>query len=66
MNATEIIRNYVNVWNGRNADTLLAVFTKDGIYSNPDTYPGVGGEALADLQKECGPLFRTLLSNYSM
>jgi hypothetical protein len=51
MNATEIIQNYVDVWNGRDADALLAVFTKDGTYSNPDTYPGVGGEALAAFAK---------------
>jgi steroid delta-isomerase-like uncharacterized protein len=51
MKATEIIQRYVDVWNGRDADALLAVFTKDGTYSNPDTYPGVGGEALAAFAK---------------
>ena len=49
MKATEIIQRYVDVWNGRDADAFLAVFTKDGTYSNPDTYPGIGGEALAAL-----------------
>jgi steroid delta-isomerase-like uncharacterized protein len=51
MKATEIIQRYVDVWNGRDADALLAVFTKNGTYSNPDTYPGVGGEALATFVK---------------
>ena len=51
MHATDVIRHYVDLWNGRNADALLAVFTKDGTYSNPDTYPGVGGEALAAFAK---------------
>jgi steroid delta-isomerase-like uncharacterized protein len=51
MKATEIIQRYVDVWNGRDADALLAVFTKNGTYSNPDTYPGVGGEALAAFVK---------------
>jgi hypothetical protein len=47
MKATEIIQCYVDVWNGRDIDAFLAVFTKDGTYCNPDTYPGIGGEALA-------------------
>ena len=51
MKATEIIQRYVDVWNGRDADAFLAVFTKDGTYSNPDTYPGIGGEALAAFVK---------------
>ena len=51
MNATEIIQNYVDVWNGRDPDAFLAVFTKGGTYSNPDTYPGIGGEALAPFVK---------------
>jgi steroid delta-isomerase-like uncharacterized protein len=51
MKATEIIQRYVDVWNGRDADAFLAVFTKDGTYSNPDTNPGIGGEALATFVK---------------
>ncbi len=51
MKATEIIQRYVDVWNGRDADAFLAVFTKDGTYCNPDTYPGISGEALARFVK---------------
>src|SRR5580704_513229 len=51
MKATEIIQRYVDVWNGRDADALLAVFTKDGIYCSPDTDPGINGEALATFVK---------------
>jgi predicted ester cyclase len=47
MNPTEVIRLYINTWNGRDADALVAAFTKDGTFCNPDTYPGVSGEALA-------------------
>jgi hypothetical protein len=38
MRATEIIQRYVDVWNGRDADALLAVFTKDGTYSDPSYF----------------------------
>lgn len=48
MNAVELSRRYSETWNGRDADALVASFTKDGIYCSPDTSPGVSGEALAD------------------
>lgn len=51
MQATEIIRRYVDVWNGRDANAFLAVFTKDGTYCNPDTAPGISGEDLAAFVK---------------
>jgi SnoaL-like domain len=35
-------------WNGHDADALVAAFTKDGTFCNPDTYPGISGEALAE------------------
>ena len=47
MNSTEVARRYHEAWNGRDADTLRATFTKDGTFCNPDTYPGVSAEALA-------------------
>ena len=47
MKATEVTRRYHDAWNSRDADALVAAFTKDGTFCNPDTYPGVGGEALA-------------------
>jgi SnoaL-like domain len=47
MKATEITRRYHEAWNGRDADALVATFTKDGTFCNPDTYPGVSVEALA-------------------
>jgi predicted ester cyclase len=47
MKATEVARLYHNTWNGRDAGALVGCFTKDGTFCNPDTYPGVSGEALA-------------------
>ena len=47
MKATEVTRRYHDAWNGRDADALVATFTKDGTFCNPDTYPGVSGDALA-------------------
>jgi len=51
MKATEITRRYHDAWSGRDADALVACFTKDGKFCNPDTYPGIGGEALANYVK---------------
>jgi predicted ester cyclase len=45
--AVEVTRRYHDMWNGRDADALVSSFTKDGIFCNPDTYPGINGEALA-------------------
>ena len=47
MKATEITRRYHEAWNGRDADALVANFTKGGTFCSPETYPGVSGEALA-------------------
>jgi hypothetical protein len=47
MKHAEVFRRYHDVWNGRDADALVAIFTKDGTFCNPDTYPGASGEALA-------------------
>jgi predicted ester cyclase len=51
MNATEVARHYHETWNGRDADALVGAFTKDGTFCNPDTYPGIRGEALAAFVK---------------
>jgi len=51
MKATEVTRRYNDAWNGRDADALVACFTKDGTYCSPDTYPGIGGGALANFVK---------------
>jgi nuclear transport factor 2 (NTF2) superfamily protein len=48
MKHAEVFRRYHDAWNGRDADALVATFTKDGTFCNPDTYPGVSGEALAE------------------
>jgi steroid delta-isomerase-like uncharacterized protein len=50
MKATEITRRYHDTWNNRDADALVACFTKDGTYCSPDT-PPIGGEALANFVK---------------
>jgi ketosteroid isomerase-like protein len=51
MKATEVTRRYHDAWNDRDADALVAAFTKGGTFCNPDTYPGVSGEALAAYAK---------------
>jgi steroid delta-isomerase-like uncharacterized protein len=51
MKATEVTQRYHDTWNGRDADALVAVFTKDGTYCSPDTDPGISGQALADFVK---------------
>ena len=51
MKATEIARRYHDTWNGRDADALVTAFTKDGTLCNPETYPGISEEALANYVK---------------
>jgi ketosteroid isomerase-like protein len=51
MRATEVTRRYHDAWNGRDVDAFVAAFMKDGTFCNPDTYPGVSGEALAAFVK---------------
>ena len=51
MKAIEVARRYYETWNGRDAGALVASFTKDGIFCNPDTSPGINGEALANFVK---------------
>jgi len=48
MTTTEIIRRYVDAWNGHDAAVLVANFTKNGTYCNPHTYPGISVEKLAE------------------
>jgi nuclear transport factor 2 (NTF2) superfamily protein len=45
--AIEVTRRYHDTWNGRDADAVVGSFTKDGTFCNPETYPGISGEALA-------------------
>jgi hypothetical protein len=51
MHTTEIIRRYVDAWNGHDAAVLVGIFTKDGTYCSPHIYPGVSGETLAEFVK---------------
>ena len=51
MSPHEIIRLYIAAWNGRNVEALVDAFTRDGTFCNPHTYPGIGGEALAEFVK---------------
>jgi len=46
--AVEVAQRYHDAWNGHDADALVAFFGKGGIFSNPDTAPGINGQALAD------------------
>ena len=63
MKPTEVIRSYIDAWNGRDAEALVAAFAEDGKFCNPHTYPGIGGEALAEFVKESGQRFPTFTSN---
>jgi hypothetical protein len=63
MKEPDITRRYHDTWNGRDADALVGCFTKDGTFCNPDTYPGIGGEELANFVKDYGQPCRTFLSN---
>jgi hypothetical protein len=47
-----VIRSYADAWNSHDVSTFRAAFTKDVIYYNPDTYPGISGEALAEFIKK--------------
>ena len=49
--AIKVARRYHEMWNGRDADALADAFTKDGTFCNPDTYPGINGEALSAFVK---------------
>ena len=51
MKPIEVFGSYADAWNSRDVNTLVAAFTKDGIYCNPYTHPGIGGEALAEYMK---------------
>lgn len=51
MKASKITRPHHDTWNRRDADALVASFTKDGTFCNPDTYPGISGEALTNFVK---------------
>jgi hypothetical protein len=45
--ALEVACRYHETWNDKNTHAPVAGFTKDGIFCNPDTYPGINDEALA-------------------
>ena len=57
MKPTEVTRRYHDTWNGHDADALVAAFTKDGTFCNPDTYPGISGEALAEFANKVWTAF---------
>lgn len=63
MNATEIVLHYVDFWNGRDAAALVGAFTKDGTYSNPDTYPDALGGWLFESQPGAFDLSCKLFQN---
>ena len=39
MKPTEVIRRYIDAWNGRDAEALVAAFAQEGKFCNPHTYP---------------------------
>jgi hypothetical protein len=46
MKTTEVARRYHETWNGCDADALVASFTKDGTFCNPDTHSGLAEKLL--------------------
>jgi steroid delta-isomerase-like uncharacterized protein len=51
MKPIEVFHSYADAWNSYDVNRVVAAFTKDGIYCNPYTSPGIGGEALAEFMK---------------
>jgi steroid delta-isomerase-like uncharacterized protein len=51
MNTTEIIRRYVDAWNGHDVAILVGNFTKDGTYYSPHTYPGLNVKTFGEFAK---------------
>jgi steroid delta-isomerase-like uncharacterized protein len=51
MNAIEVVRRYIQAWDGRNANALVALFAEGGTYSNPHAGQGLTGEAIANFAK---------------
>src|ERR1700745_3667475 len=66
MKTTEITRRYHETWNGRDADALVAAFTKDGTFAIPTRIPELAEKLLPILSKDYGQPCRTFLSNCSM
>jgi probable HAF family extracellular repeat protein len=54
MKTAETIRHYVDEWNGHDAANLVGIFTKEGTYCGPLTYPGinVAGKAQTHFRDE--------------
>ena len=63
MKSTDLVHSYLDAWNGRDADALVAAFTKDGTFCNPHNYPGVGGEALAEVSAKQLDSFPDFVAN---
>jgi hypothetical protein len=44
--ASEVARRYHETWNEHDTRKIVDYFTPEGFYSNPDTNPGIRGDAL--------------------
>ena len=51
MNAIEAVKRYVDAWNRRDADAIVALFAEGGTYSNPMAGQGLTGQAIASFAK---------------
>jgi steroid delta-isomerase-like uncharacterized protein len=54
LNAIEVARLYFDAWNNHDAAAIVALFTQDGLYSDPNVPAGIGG---SDLARYTGGLF---------
>jgi hypothetical protein len=48
MNALAVAQSYFDAWTHRDADGIIAAFTKGGTYSDPTVGQGISREATAD------------------
>ncbi|HEY5812470.1 MAG TPA: nuclear transport factor 2 family protein [Terrimicrobiaceae bacterium] len=49
MKPTEVTRRYHDAWNGRDADALVAIFTKDGTFCRSGPIPAPAEKLLPNI-----------------
>ena len=60
MNAIEVAQHYIQAWDGRDANAIVALFAEGGTYSNPHAGQGLTGEAIANYAKAVWAAFPDL------
>ena len=60
MNAIEVAQHYIQAWDGRDANAIVALFAEGGTYSNPHAGQALTGEAIANYAKAVWAAFPDL------